>query len=129
MGAPIHGKNGLIYVSGTELIGANAWSIDMGLETAEAPKFGDTWKQHVAGLLTWSGTISAWEQTDEQLLVQAATAGIAVALLVYPARGTLTDYYSGDAIFGASADGSTTSAVAKNGTFTGDGTLTVAGFT
>ena len=99
MGAPIHGITGLIYVSGTELKGANAWSIDSTVDAAEAPEFGDTWKKHVAGLLTWSGSLSAWEQTDQKILFTAATSGASVALLIYPVRGTLGDYYSGNAIF------------------------------
>lgn len=128
MGAPIHGINGLIYVSGTELAGANAWSIDSSIDAAEAPEFGDTWKKHVAGLLTWSGSLSAWEQEDDQLLFQAATAGTSVALLIYPSRNDLTNYYSGNAIFAASSAGDSASPVSKNATFTGDGALTVTGF-
>lgn len=127
--AQVHGKNGLIYVSGAELTGANAWTLDMGLDIVEVGKFGDTWKEHVGGLLTWSGTISAWEMGDEQELVSAATAGVAVALLIYPDNSDLTSYYSGNAVFGASTDGSTGSAVSKNGTFTGNSQLTITGFT
>lgn len=128
MGAPIHGINGLIYVSGTELAGANAWSIDSSIDAAEAPEFGDTWKKHVSGLLTWSGSLSAWEQEDDKLLFSAATAGTSVALLIYPHRDDLTNYYSGNAIFAASSAGDSASPVSKNATFTGDGTLTIAGF-
>jgi hypothetical protein len=118
MGAPVHGINGIIYV---------AWSIDSTVDAAEAPEFGDTWKKHVAGLLTWSGSLSAWEQTDNQLLFQAATAGASVALLIYPTADG-SDYYSGNAIFAASSAGDSSSPVSKNATFTGDGTLTIAGF-
>ena len=128
MGAPFHGKNGLIYVSGTEIYGANAWNIDMARDMADTPEFGDTWKKTAGGLLGWSGSISAWEQGDEMTLIDAATALEEVALLIYPARDTLANYYSGNAFFGASSDGSTGTGVAKNGTFTGNGTLTIAGF-
>lgn len=128
MGAPIHGINGQIYVSGTELTGANAWSIDSTVDAAEAPEFGDTWKKHVAGLLTWSGSLSAWEQTDQQLLFQAATAGTSVGLIIYPVRGTTDDRYTGNAIFAASSAGDSSSPVSKNATFTGDGALTITGF-
>lgn len=129
MGAPVHGINGLIYVSGTELVGANSWSIDATMEAAEAPEFGDTWKKHTAGLLTWTGTLNAWDQGDESLLFDAATAGASVAILIYPDRNDLNDYYNGNAIFGASSAGDSASTVAKNATFTGDGALTITGFT
>ncbi len=128
MGAPYSGKDGMIYVSGTELVGANAWEINSTNEVSEAPEFQDTWKKHVTGLLTWSGSITAWDQSDESTLFDAATAGASVALLIYPDSGDTTNYYSGNALFAASSSGSTTSAVAKNGDFTGDGTLTIAGF-
>ncbi len=41
MGAPRHGKNGLVYVSATEIEGANAWSIDITQDAVETPQFGD----------------------------------------------------------------------------------------
>lgn len=128
MGAPIHGINGQIYVSGSELTGANAWSIDSTVDAAEAPEFGDTWKKHVAGLLTWSGSLSAWEQTDQQILFEAATAGASVGLIIYPNRGDTTDSYTGNAIFAANSSGDSSSPVSKNATFTGDGALAINGF-
>ena len=128
MGAPIHGINGQVYVGGTELTGANAWSIDSTVDAAEAPEFGDTWKKHVAGLLTWSGSLSAWEQTDQQILFTAAIAGASVGLIIYPNRGDTSDSYTGNAIFAASSSGDSSSPVSKNATFTGDGALAINGF-
>lgn len=128
MGAPRHGKNGLIYVSGTEITGANAWSIDATPDTAETPQFGDTWKKHVMGMQTWSGSITAWDHSDSATLQNAAVAGVSVALLIYPVRSELTDYYSGNAIFGFSSSGDTGSAISNTASFTGDDTLTIEGF-
>ena len=128
MGAPYTGKDGLIYVSGTELVGANAWEINSSPNTNEAPEFGDTWMKHTTALLTWAGSLSAWDQGDEKLLFTAATAGISVALLIYPDRSDTSSYYSGNAIFGVDSSGSTSSTVARNGSFVGDGTLTATGF-
>lgn len=128
MGAPIHGFNGLIYIGGTELTGANAWNVAITKESAEAPQFGDAWKKRTMGQNDWSGSISAWEQEDEQIIATAATATTVTALLIYPSRSDLTNYYSGDAIFGMNSDGSTGSTVAKNGDFVGHDTLTIAGF-
>lgn len=128
MGAPYSGKDALIYVSGTELVGGNAWEISSTMDQIEAPEFQDTWKKHVAGLLTWSGSITAWDQGDDKLLFTAATAGTSVALLIYPDVNTAGNYYSGNALFAASSSGSTSSPVDKSATFTGDGALTVTGF-
>lgn len=128
MGAPFHGKQGLIYVSGVEIVGANAWTIDMARDTVEVPQLGDTWKKAAGGLLGWSGTITAWEQGDEMTIIDASTSVASVALLIYPTKDDTADFYSGNAFFGASSDGSTGSGVSKNGTFVGDGTLTITGF-
>ena len=128
MGAPYSGKDAIIYVGGTKLVGANAWEINSTNEVSEAPEFQDTWKKHVTGLLTWSGTITAWDQADDKVLFTAATGGSSTALLIYPDDSVPANYYSGNALFAASSSGSTSAAVAKNGDYTGDGTLTVAGF-
>lgn len=128
MGAPMHGKNGLIYVSGSEIVGANSWSLSFDKDTVETPQFGDTWKKSVPGLLGWSGSISAWEQLDDSDLSDAAAANTSVAILIYPYRSTLTAYYSGNANFSFSAEGSTGGAVGNTADFVGDDTLTIAGF-
>jgi len=128
MGAPYHGKNGLIYVSGTEIVGANAWSITFDVETADAPQFGDTWKKSVKGLRGWSGSVTAWDQYDDKVLQDSAVADASVALLIYPKRGTLTTYYSGNANFAFSSEGGTGGAVGNTADFTGDDTLTITGF-
>jgi hypothetical protein len=129
MGAPYTGKDGLIYVGGSELVGANAWEINSTADFIEAPEFGDTWKKHVMGLLTWTGNISAWDQGDEKILMTTAAGGASVVLLIYPDKSDTASYYSGSALFAASAAGSTTSPVSRNGDFTGDGALTANGFT
>jgi hypothetical protein len=128
MGAPYTGKDGLIYLSGTELLGANAWEINASPSTNPAPEFGDTWTKKTVSLLDWSGSVTAWDQGDEKVLFTMATAGVSVALLIYPTRDTLTSYYSGNAIFGVDSSGSTSSTVARNGSFEGDGALTATGF-
>ena len=128
MGAPYSGKDAMVYVGGVKLVGANAWEINSTNEVSEAPEFQDTWKKHVTGLLTWSGTITAWDQADDKILFTAATGGASVGLIIYPDAGTTANNYSGNALFAASSSGSTSAAVAKNGDFTGDGTLTITGF-
>lgn len=129
MGAPRHGKNGLIYISGTEIVGANGWSISIDTDLQETPQFGDGWKKHVAGLNSWNGSVTVWDHEDSSALQDAATAGISVALLIYPVRTELTDYYAGNAIFTFSSEGGTGGAVSNTSDFTGDDSLTVAGFT
>lgn len=128
MGAPLHGFNGLIYISGTELTGANAWTLNMPQDAVETPQFGDTDKKRVVGLRDWSGTIGAWLHEDSKLIENAASARASVALMIYPNRGDLTNYYSGNAIFSMDAGGGVSAAIARNASFVGDDTLTITGF-
>jgi len=128
MGAPIHGYNALIYVGGTEIVGGNAWSLDVPSTAVETPQFGQLHTVQVAGPYTWSGSITAWEQTDEKVLVTAAIGGAALVLLIYPTRADTADYYSGSAIFSASSSGGTRAAVDKSGSFVGSTALAANGF-
>ena len=128
MGVPITGKNGLIYVSGTEITGANEWSLDIAQDTLETPQFGDTFKKRIAIIASWAGSITAWLHQDSKVLTTAALAGISVALLIYPTKLDLTDYFSGNAIFSASLGGGVSSGVNRSATFEGDDTLTITGF-
>lgn len=128
MGVPLHGRDGLIYVSGTEITGANAWSLNITQDSIETPQFGDTWKKRVVGHADWSGNITAWLHTDSKVITTAATAQASVALLIYPNRDDLTDYFSGNAIFGASMAGGSGAAIGRDGDFVGDDTLTINGF-
>jgi hypothetical protein len=127
MGSPYHGKNGLIYVSGVELTGANAWTINITTDSVETPQFGDSWKKRVIGMNDWSGSLTAWGHSDSKLLLSAATAGSAQPLLIYPTRASLANYFSGNAIFGANEGGGVSSAVDRSGDFVGNDTLTITG--
>lgn len=127
-GTAVHGLNGLIYISGAELEGANAWSINIPSASGEYLKFGDGWMNREKGHKSFNGNISAWHDQDAKKLQDAATATVAVSLLIYPKRSDLTTYYNGSAIFGASSEGNTTSVVSQAGDFVGDGELTLTGF-
>ena len=128
MGAPFHGIDGLIYLSGTEITGGNAWSVNVDNDTEEAMEFGDRWKDLLVGGRGYSGSIGAWMHLDSKVIHDCAVAGSPIAFLIYPDRDELTDYYSGNAIFGASAAGGTGGGVTRDGDFVGTGALGIAGF-
>jgi len=123
MGAPRHGKNGLIYISGTEVLGANSWSLSVPSDSAETPRLGQTWKNNVKGMRGWSGSISAWDMDDANIISDAANYDGTVILLIYPNRAQATEYYHGNAIFGMSAGGGVSAPVTQDGDFVGDGAL------
>jgi hypothetical protein len=128
MGAPRSGHNALIYVSGNEIVGANSWNISISQAAIATPQVGDDYVRKVAGQYEWSGGINAWDQADAHTLWDAAKAGAAVALLIYPSRNTLTTYWSGSAIFSADSDGGTNAGVSENASFEGAGALTETGW-
>ena len=124
-----NGKNGLIYVSGTEIFGANAWDLAVPHDTTEYNVFNDFWKNNFSGMAGWSGSIAALADQATKVLFTAASFDGTVALLIYPDSTDITTYYSGNAVFGFGASADLTSAVARTGDFTGDGELTATGFT
>jgi len=129
MAVYVCGKNGLIYISGSEWADANAWSISIEQETAEYAVFGDTAYRTCIGLYRWSGSLSGYQDIDGKQLQDAATAGVSVALLIYPKRTDLTTYYDGSAIFNFDSAGEFGgAAVTANASFTGDGALTITGW-
>lgn len=126
---PKAGKNGLVYVSGTEITGANAWSISIEADAIEYSKFGDTWKSNFVGLKGWSGSIGALHDQAAKVLQNAAAATAVVALLIYPDRTSNATYYSGNAIFSFASEAGMDGPVGRTADFTGDGTLSATGFT
>ena len=124
-----NGKNGLIYVSGTEIFGANAWDLAIAHDGTEYNVFNDFWKNVFSGMAGWSGSIAALADQATKVLFTAASFDGTVALLIYPDSTDITTYYSGNAVFGFGASADLTSAVARAGDFTGDGALAATGFT
>ena len=123
------GHNGLIYVSATEITGANAWSLDIEQGSSPVTAFADDWTPRVVHAADWSGSLTAWDENDVSTLFDAATAGVSVALIIYPAGQTdQGDVLSGNAIFGLSASGDVSSAVSLSVSFVGDEYLTDTGW-
>ena len=125
---PTNGKNGLIYVSDTEIFGANAWDITIAHDATEYAVFNDEWKSNFSGLKGWSGSITALHDQATKVLATAATYDGTCALVIYPDSTDQTTYYSGSAIFGFGSSGDMSSAVGQTADFTGTGALTPTGF-
>jgi hypothetical protein len=123
------GRNGLIYVSGHEIEGANSWELSLSQAAIEAMYFAKSWPDREAGTLDWSGSVNAVHDQDSKYLYTMATAGTTVALLIYPKRSDLTTYWSGNAIFsGFNSSGDLDNMVAQSADFSGSGSLTATGF-
>ncbi|MBM3748871.1 MAG: hypothetical protein FJW34_24140 [Acidobacteria bacterium] len=127
----LHGVKSLIYIDGTELTSANAWSVDVARDTAEGSAFGETWKTVKGGLLGASGSIDTWLEHDTKVLFTAATkaAYASASVMIYPNRTDITDVISFDAFFGAGWAGDMGGIQTAPGSFTVDGAVTLTGFT
>lgn len=128
MGAPLHGINGLIYISGIELTGANSWSLNIDQDTEETLQFGERWKSQLVGGRGYSGSIGAYQHLDSKVIHSAAVKGANVSFIIYPDKTVLGSYYYGNAVFGLASGGTTTSSVNRDGDFVGDGALGTIGF-
>lgn len=125
----VAGRNGLIYVSGHEIEGANSWELSISQGAIEAAYFAQSWMSREAGMLDWSGSINAVHDQDSKYLYNAATSGANVALMIYPKRTDLTTYWSGSAVFGGfSSSGDMDNMVSQSCDFSGAASLTATGF-
>lgn len=120
----LSGINGLIYVSGNEIAGANAWELNVEHGAVEGAVFGDLWKTNQAGMMGWSGSITALHDTAQTYLYLASTQDATATLVIYPSGSTLTKYWSGSAVFSYKASGDTDKLVGESADFTGAGSLT-----
>lgn len=120
--------NGMIYVSGAVLEGANAWSVDIDHRSAEYIKFGDLWVNNVHSINAFSATIGAVHDQDTKQLQTAATTAAAVACLIYPKRTDLTTFYNFSGLFSTGHSASVGNVVMQTANILGTGTLTLTGF-
>ena len=118
--------------SGSVKIGANVvaevvdFSLSEAANTADDTVLGDASSSHIAGLLSWSGSISCyWDDTDATGQ-EAMTAGASVDVHLLPDGATTGDIdFNGTAtIVGIERSTANDSIVTASFSFTGNGALT-----
>lgn len=122
------GKDSLIYVSGTEVFGANEWTLAIDHSTISYECFGDDYKGTFSGTYGWSGTITALHDNAAEVLHTAAVYDGTVYVEVYPVNSATTDFWVGYAVFSWGASGSMTAATTETVSFVGHDALTSTGF-
>jgi len=127
--AKVAGRNGMVYVSGHEITYGNAWELAVDQAAVGGAHFAQDWMDNEAGIISWSGSVTAWHDQDTKYLYDAAVAATSVTLKIYPKRTDLTTYWSGSAIFsGFRSSGDTGGLATQTADFTGAGSLTATGF-
>lgn len=126
----ILGTNAIVYIGGSEAPERNSWTLNVTRELHEARVFsdtgaGDSWVENTGGFRSWSGSLAGFYANDDELIVETAVGATATkrSLHLYEARGTLTDYWYGEAWFDISQDTNVDGFVEINADFTGDGQL------
>jgi len=118
--------------SGSVKIGANVvaevvdFSLSETANTADDTVIGDSYTSHIAGTLSWSGSISCyWDDTDATGQ-EAMTAGASVDVHLLPDGATTGDIdFNGSAtIVGIERSTANDSIVTASFSFTGNGALT-----
>ncbi len=120
----VSGVNGLIYVSGNEIAGANAWELAIEHANVEGAQFGALWTERAGGMISWSGSVTTWHDSAQRYGYLAATADSTASIVIYPTGSTLTKYWSGSAVFSYRAGGDIGSYISETLDFQGATSLT-----
>lgn len=127
----IKGFDGSITVGAGAMGNAKAWSLDISQETIDTTDFSsDGWKKSVAGLKSWSGSVTAIfdaSGTAEGALQTGLTSGSDVTLSLQLGAGTGSyDVYSGEAkITSQSVTNDVNGVVEVTFNFEGNGALSI----
>jgi len=121
-----HGNSGTVELGANAVGEIKSWSVDETAETADDSAMGDSWRSHVVGKNSWSGTVECHWDPDDTDGQDALTAGASVTLNLYPeGNSSGADYYSGTAtVEGISRSVPQDDIVSVTFTFKGNGALT-----
>ena len=95
MATALAGKGGSIYVPGTPntpIASIQSWDLTIDAENYDATVLGDNWKQFVAGLRGWNGSVNGFynvvsDTTGQFQLYNALLSGASIALQMQTAAG------------------------------------------
>jgi len=128
--ARYHGKSGAIYLSttgagvATSTTGMSEWTLDKASDKVDVTAFGDPNKAYVQGLPDIKGTISAWFDSADDVLFDAAESTDGVKLYLYPSTTSPTIYHAGPAWLDASISVPVGGAISLKANFVANGAWT-----
>ena len=91
-----HGLDACVYLGAvpTKLAVASGWTINITGEECEVVRFEDTWKELLRGILSGSGSITAYHDQDAKVLAAAAQSTTETVVVLYPDCSDISTYYS-----------------------------------
>lgn len=95
MATALAGKGGSVYVPGTPntaIASVQSWDLTIDAENYDATVLGDNWKEFVAGLRGWNGSVNGFynvvsDVTGQYQLYNALLTGASVALQLQTVAG------------------------------------------
>jgi len=92
-----HGIDACVYVGGTaignKLLVASGWTINITGEECEVVRFESVWKELLRGVLSGSGSITAYHDQDAKVLAAAAQDTDETLVILYPDCDDKTTWY------------------------------------
>lgn len=84
---------------GTTVVGEmKEWSLDMQMDTPDATAFGDTWREFVSGIKTWTGSFSGNFDGSDSAQTSLRSAFLAGSVCSYRFAVDSSHYFAGSAL-------------------------------
>jgi len=125
-----HGIAACVYLGAvpTKLQEAAGWSISIVGEECEVVRFEDTWKELLRGVLSGSGSITAYHNQDAKVLAELAQSDTEAVFVLYPDCSDISTYYHGVAWFDFEHTAEVGSCQTQTAPFRVDGAVNKVGF-
>ena len=124
--ACFNGKSGALAVGTENIAQLTSWTITENVDTVECTYMGANWKEYMAGIREWEGSLEAVYDGSNQGLASALATGSTVAIIAYPESGDSDHQWSGNAIITSIEHTAELEDVVRiSASFTGTGALTV----
>jgi predicted secreted protein len=123
-----HGKNGVVKTSTYAIAHVTKFDINQSAETADASAMGSSWKEHIVGLKSWSGSLEGHFDPADTNGQASIDVGETITLGLYSdGADTGKKYLTGSAIVTAKNQSVSLSDLAKFSiNFEGSGALSEA---
>ena len=119
-----HGKDGAIFVDGTQVAAKAEWTLSLARDTVDVTSFGDTNRTYVVGLMDISGTYAGFLDNSGDTMLSAAGEDTKFIELYSDEPNSIL-VASGSGFIDATINCSNTDAVRINGNFRASGDWTV----
>lgn len=125
-----HGIAACVYLGAvpSKLEVAAGWSISIVGEECEVVRFEDTWKELLRGVLSGSGSITAYHDQDAKVLAELAQSDTESVFVLYPDCSDISTYYHGVAWFDFEHTADVGSCQTQTAPFRVDGAVNKVGF-